>query len=409
LFLVLYVAVSRFLFIGRPNEVLVFSGRKHRDRLPDGRVVTVGYRKVFGGRAWRMPIVETVQRLDLTTLPVKVVVADAYTKPGVQISVQAIANVKISSDPKIVGNAIERFLGRSRAEIAQVAKDTLEGHLRQVLATMDPVEINEQRIKFAESLKREASDDLEKLGLQLDTLKIQHIMDKEGYLENFGRKAIAEVLRNAAIAESDAEREAAQAEAEAKRRAEVANQEAEKAIAQATNELRKLTADWGAQVHSQEERTAAAAQAARAQAEQELQKVRAELEKRRLEVDVVVPAEAQRQAQEIRAKGQAAYVEERGRAAAQVFDLMNQAWADAGHRAKEIFIIEHLEEILEKIVAAVRNVKVGEVTLLDSGDGASLASYVRAYPAIVGAVLDEVRKATGVDVQEVLAPRKRVG
>ena len=109
----------------------------------------------------------------------------------------AVANVKISSDPKLIGNAIERFMGRDPIEIQRVAKETLEGHLRGVLATLTPEEVNEDRLKFANALVAEAEEDFVKLGLHLDTLKIQNVADPVNYLESIGRKRIAEVIRDA--------------------------------------------------------------------------------------------------------------------------------------------------------------------------------------------------------------------
>jgi flotillin len=411
IFGILYFAISRFMYIGRPNEVLIFSGRQHKERMDDGTVSKVGYRKIFGGRAWRTPILENVERIDLTTIPVKVSISNAYSRGGIPLTVQAIANVKVSSDRRVVGNAIERFLGRSRAEIQQVARETLEGHLRQVLAEMTPEEVNEERLIFAKKLKDEADDDLAKLGMDLDTLKIQHISDDTDYLDSIGRKQIAEILKKAEIAESDAEREAAQTEADAAGRAEVAKQEAFKAIAVSKNEYRRIAADLEGKARSEEERTTAAAHTARALAEQELQKVRSELEQKRLNADVVAPADAQKRAREVEAKGKAAYVGEEGKAQAAVLQMLNEAWGDAGHRAKEIYLIQQLETIVGKVVDAVRKVHVDNVNLLDNGEGTSLPAYVSAYPAIVTAVLKELRAATGIDVPEVLTDRtpKRTG
>jgi flotillin len=402
IFGVLYFAISRFMYIGRPNEVLIFSGRRHKERMDDGSVVQVGYRKIFGGRAWRMPILEDVQRIDLTTIPVKVSISNAYSRGGIPLTVQAIANVKVSSDRRIVGNAIERFLGRSRAEVQQVARETLEGHLRQVLAEMTPEEVNEERLVFAKKLQAEADDDLAKLGLDLDTLKIQHISDDTEYLDSIGRKQIAEILKRAEIAESDAEREAAQTEADSAGLAEVARQEASKAIAISQNEMRRVVADLEGQAKSEEERTSAAAHTARALAEQELQKVRSELEQKRLEADVVAPADAEKRAREVEAKGKAAFVGEEGKAQAAVLQMLNDAWGGAGHRAKEIYLIQQLEDIVGKVVEAVRKVQVANVNLLDNGEGTSLPAYVSSYPAIVTAVLKELREATGIDVPQVL-------
>jgi flotillin len=212
---VVLIAIYRSLLrICRPNEILIFSGRQHRT--PDGS--SVGYRVVFGGRGMRIPLVETVSRMDVSLISVPIAVQGAYSSGGIPLNVHAIANIKVSTDHRYIGNAIERFLGRDRQEIARVVKETLEGHLRGVLATMTPEALNQDRLEFAKHLEQSAVPDFQKLGLELDVLKIQHVSDDGNYLESIGRQRIAEILRTAEVAESDATREAEQAEAGAKAR-----------------------------------------------------------------------------------------------------------------------------------------------------------------------------------------------
>src|SRR5690606_28687318 len=122
------------------------------------------------------------------------------------------------------------------------AQQTLEGALREVLAQLTPEEVNEDRLKFADSLIHAAADDLDKLGLQLDTLKIQSVPDDTGYLDSLGRPAIAQALRDAENAENQAQQEITQAQAEANRRAEVARAEAQAQIIAKQNELRRVKA-----------------------------------------------------------------------------------------------------------------------------------------------------------------------
>ncbi|MES1228479.1 MAG: flotillin family protein, partial [Armatimonadota bacterium] len=241
------------LYICPPNEVLIFSGR--RKRLSDGS--SRGFRAVFGGRGVKFPIIEQVTRMSLNIMEVPIAIRGAYSKGGVALNVDAIANVKISSDPVVIGNAIERFLGRDPNEIRRVAKETLEGHLRGVLAKLTPEEINEDRLKFAEELSQESEQDLKKLGIHLDTFKIQHISDDKHYLDSIGREAIANVIRDAEIAESDAKRSAEQAEAESRGRANVIRANVEANISTMVNELRKVQAELDAQVRAEEERTLA--------------------------------------------------------------------------------------------------------------------------------------------------------
>ncbi len=146
--------------------------------------------------------------MDVSLISVPMAVEGAYSEGGIPLSVHAIANVKVSSDRRFIGNAIERFLGRDRAEIARVVEGDARGPPARRARKMTPEEVNEDRLKFARQLGEEAEADLEKLGLQLDTLKIQHVADDRNYLDCIGRKRIAEVLRTAEVAESDAMRAA---------------------------------------------------------------------------------------------------------------------------------------------------------------------------------------------------------
>jgi flotillin len=397
------LAARALVHVCRPNEVLIFAGRAHRAR--DGG--SVGFRVVSGGRAVRIPLLEQVERMDVSLLSVPMTVTGAYSLGGIPLTVQAVANVKVSSEPEVLGNALERFLGVGRDTIAEVARETLEGHLRGVLATMTPEQVNEDRLTFADRLAEEAGEDLRQLGLQLDTLKIQHVSDERRYLDSIGRVRISEVLREAEVAESDAARAATEAEAASKARAQVAEAQAEARIQQHHHALSEQRAGLEALARSEEERALAAAEGARAEAEKALQEVRAEVEELRLRADVIVPAEARRRARELEAAGTAAPVAENGRATAESLALVSEAWRATEGRAVEMFVLQHLEELLGTVAGAASRVRVDAVSLLDSGDGATLASYLRAYPAAVAELLREVSATLGVDIPAVLSgPRE---
>lgn len=397
-FLIFIWFIRSFLFICRPNQILIFSGRKH---MVEGR--QIGYRVAFGGRSIRTPLLETVHAMDVSLISVPMAVHGAYSKGGIPLAVNAIANIKVSTHPQIVGNAIERFLGRDRAEIARVAKETLEGHLRGVLAQMTPEQVNHDRLEFVNRLENDVKDDLAKLGLQLDTLKIQHVADDRNYLESIGRTIIAEILRDAEVAESNAIRAAEEAEAAAHARGEVAKLNATAAIQAKENELRQIRAELEAQAKSEEERTEAAAQEARAHAEQELQQIRGELEQLRLAADVTIPAQVQRKVRELYAAGKAASISANGEAQAQALASVAEAWAESSGKAMEMFVLQHLDEILAQVTKAASRMRVGEVNLIDSGDGKTMPAYLASYPAAVGALLEQVSKTLGVDVPRLLA------
>ncbi|BBD55707.1 flotillin family protein [Planktothrix agardhii 1032] len=384
--------LNTFLQICKPNEILILSGRKRRNQ--DGQ--ELGYRVIFGGRTMCIPILETVKTMDLRTMPVRVEVKNAYSKGGTPLNIQAIANVKISNDRKIVGNAIERFLERDRSEISRVAKETLEGNLRGVVGTLTPEQLNEDRLQFAESIAEDVSRDLSKLGLQLDTLKIQSVSDDVDYLNSIGRRQIALIVRDAEIAESNAMAEAEQTEADCRRQAEVAKTQAQTIVLQKGNELRKIKAELEQQARSEEERTTAAGEEARAKAEQLLQTVRAELERLRLESDEVLPADAQRQAQELRARGEAASLTENALAAATVTDLLNQVWQETGSDASELFNLQQIEMILREAAKVPNRVKLQNINVIDSGDGKSVAGVVNIYPEIFRQFLETVEHILGV-------------
>ncbi len=404
--LALVAFLKSFLIIGKPNELLVFSGRRYR--LPSGE--TVGSRAVRGGRSIRLPIIEKVDRMDMTLMPVDIQIRDAYAKGNIRINVDAVANAKITNDERMLHFAIERLLGKPRAQIRQLVKETLEGTLRGVIAQLTPEEINHDRQKLSERLKQEVADDLGRMGLQVDTFKIQHIYDDVNYLDSIGRIRIAEVLRDAEIAESDARREAEQSVAAAASRGKVAHEKAGAQVAQKQNELKKVQAELDADARAEEEVTAAAGREAKAIALQELQKIRAQLETLRLEAEEIIPADKERQAKELRAAGDAAIRSETGRAQAAALASMFGAWRAAGDRAREIFLIQQIDRILADVAQATDELVVEHVNLIDGGDGRTLARHVASYPAIVHEILDRIRDTVGIDIPALLTtPHERGG
>src|SRR3954451_20244504 len=126
--LVLLAVYRAFLFICRPNELLIVSGRQQR--LPDG--TRKDFSVVQAGRVWRWPFLERANRMDMRTIPGSLEVKNADLKGHVPLTVHAVANVKITNDPVFVNNAVERFLGFGQGEIRTVAQQTLEGALREV-------------------------------------------------------------------------------------------------------------------------------------------------------------------------------------------------------------------------------------------------------------------------------------
>jgi flotillin len=395
--------INALVQICDPNKILIISGRKYRRA--DGQ--TLGYRVIYGGRTFRIPILETVKTMDLTTMPVPIEVTNAYSKGGTPLDIQAIANVKIARDEVLVGNAIERFLGRGREEISRVARETLEGNLRGVVATLTPEQLNEDRLQFAERIASDVRNDLVKLGLQLDTLKIQSVADHVDYLNSIGRRQIANVVRDAEIAESNAVAEAEQIEADSAREAEVAKTQARTVIQEKENELRRITAEVEKQARIEEERTQAAAAEARARAQRELQAIRANLEQARLEVEQVLPAKAQQRAQEFQARGAAATLEENAKASAQASQMLVQVWQETGVDASQIFLVQQLEMVLKEAGRIPGRLHLGQVNVIDNGDGKAIASLLNAYPEMVKQFLRQSEEILGIPLAAGLTPQPK--
>ena len=395
--LVIY-ALSRFLVICKPNEVVIVSGRKHR--LPDGSIV--GYKVLHGGRGFCIPVLEEVNRMDVRLVPVLVEVQNAYSKGGIPLTVHAIANVKVSSDPALVRNAIERSLSMSSSQIAAVAEQTLEGVLREVVAELTPEEVNEDRLKFAQTLMRYAKDDFDKLGLELDVLKVQSVADEQNYLNNLGRARIARMVRDAQNAENLANQTITEAQATAKSRAESAAKQAEARMLTKQNEVRAELANLEAEAKAVENEALVAAETARAEAEQELQSLRTDLERLRLECDVFLPAEAARLSAEADARARAAPVVETGKANAEALRMVAHEWQAAGNDARELYVLQHLRELVEVAVQRVSQTKIAELHVVDGGDGSSFVGTVSSFPAAVSRVLAETGRMIGVDMGQLL-------
>ncbi len=403
--LVVILAVKSLIVICPPNRVAVISGRGKATA--DGTVA--GYRVLQGGRTIRIPLLEKVDWIDLNTIAIDVSVHNAYSRGAIPLDVQAVGNVKVSSKPGVLDNAIERFLGRPTEYIQKLAKETLEANLRGVLATLTPEEVNEDRLKFAQTLIEEADDDMRTLGLDLDVLKIQNVTDEVDYLDSVGRRRTASVLMEARVAEAERTAEAEEAEAESKRRAEVARVTAELAIAEKRNSLRVKQAELDAEALAREEEAKVAGDRARAVAEQSLQQERIELERRRLEADVVAPARARKEAAELDAKGQAAKIIEDGSASIEVFRRLVEQYQAAGTDAQRIFVLNMLPELVDKIVSTVEGVEIDKISVIDSGVGQGVPNVVSQMPAAVIRIVEQIENATGVDILKGLAGNGHVG
>jgi flotillin len=323
---------------------------------------------------------------------IDVAAVNAYCKGGIPLTVQGVANVKIAGHEPILNNAIERFLGRSRAEIMQIAKATLEGSLRGILSTMTPEQVNEDKILFAERLVHEVESDMTALGLVVDTMKIQNVHDEVKYLDSIGRKRSAEVVSAARVAEANAkadslvrESENLQREVESQITAQIetAKADAQKRLADALSRRAAVVA---------EEQAVVMAQVAQARAELEVQKARIEQMRRKLDADVIQPAKASAEASENEAKASTASIVEEGRARAEALRKLAESWKQAGPQARQVMLTQKILPIIQAMTDMVAETKVDKVTMIDSGSGMGAGKLISG--------IEQVKQLFGIDLVE---------
>ncbi len=385
-----WFVIRKLYYICQPSEILIFAGSKTRysDRKE------VGYRLVKGGSSIRVPMLEEAFKMDLTNMIIELKVANAYSKGGIPLTVEGVANIKIAGEEPTIHNAIERLLGKSRKQIELLAKQTLEGNLRGVLASLTPEQVNEDKIAFAKSLLEEAEGDLEKLGLVLDNLQIQNISDEVHYLDSIGRKQQAELLRDARIAEAKAQAASTIKNSENKRVTslrqigrdlEIAKAQAEKRIRDAITKREALVAEVEAEV---------VAQLAKAEAEVAVQTERIKQVQQQLQADIIAPAEAGCQEAIAKAQGDAASIIEDGKAQAIGTQRLAESWKTAGDNAKEIFLFQKLETLIKMMASGVPEVEVETITVVD-GQNSNQATNIATF-------LEQLRQTTGMDIPEIV-------
>jgi flotillin len=389
--------VRKFYHICQPSEVLIFAGPS--SRTSSGK--EVGYRLIKGGSSLQIPLLEMALRMELTNMTIDLRVTNAYSKGGIPLNVEGVANIKIAGEDPIIHNAIERLLGKTRKEIEELAKETLEGNLRGILASLTPEQVNEDKLAFAKILLEEAEDDLEKLGLVLDTLQIQNISDEVHYLDSIGRKQQAELQRDARIAEAQAqaesiirasENERVTALRRIERDVEVAKADADRRVRDSLTRRTAAVAEVESLVHIQ---------VAKAQAELAVQRERIKQVEYQLQADVIAPAEANRQTAIAVAKGNASQIIAAGEANSSGIRQLATSWQAAGSSAREMFIYQKLEPLMDVLAQGVPEIRIDQLTVFDQNPAKNSAGSPSNIPPL-GSWLEQLRQGTGIDAPQLL-------
>ncbi len=207
---------------------------------PDTAYIISGLRKkiIIGKASIRIPFFERVDKLKLQLIAVDVKTSSAVpTADYININVDANVNIKVSSNPELINIGAENFLNKEPAYISQVAREVLEGNMREIVGQMPLEAMVNDRKAFAEKVQENAAPDLKRMGLEIVSFNVQNFRDDQNLIENLGIDNTTKIQKKAAIAKAESEKEIEIAKAQAKKEANDAKVLAETEIAQKNNEL----------------------------------------------------------------------------------------------------------------------------------------------------------------------------
>ena len=348
--LIIVVLLAVFIFIigyvkAPPDMAYIISGLKHKSKV------------VIGRASFRFPFFERMDRLNLRLIPIDVKTSNAVpTADYININVDATVNVKISNEPDKLRLAAENFLNKPTDYVAAVAREVLEGNVREIVGKMKLEEMVSDRQKFANLVKENAEPDLAAMGLDIISFNVQNFVDGNEVIENLGIDNIVKIKKAAAIARAESERDIKVAQASADKESNDAAVLAQTEIAKRQNELaikkselqldadtKKAMADAAYEIQKEEQRktieiTTANANIARQEREIELQEKAVQVKERALEAEIKKQAEADKYAAQ--QKADAILYQRQKDAEAKQFEAQREAEARKAQAAADRFAKE---------------------------------------------------------------------
>ncbi|UOE94327.1 flotillin family protein [Alkalihalobacillus sp. LMS39] len=455
------VFVSKYRTAG-PDEALIvtgsYLGKKNVNVDEAGNRIKI----VRGGGTFILPVFQQAKPLSLLSSKLDVQTPEVYTEQGVPVMADGTAIIKIGSSIGEIATAAEQFLGKTKADREQEAKEVLEGHLRSILGSMTVEEIYRNREKFSQEVQKVASYDLAKMGLVIVSFTIKDVRDSNGYLDSLGKPRIAQVKRDADIATAEAVKETrikqAEAEKEAKkseleRATEIA--EAEKSnqlkIAEYRQEQDRARARADQSYHLEEARSKqevteqqmqiqiierqkqieleekeilrrekqydsevkkkadADRYAVEQSAEAEKRKQLAEADANKYRIEAMAKAEAEKiridglaraEAEKAQGESEAEVIRLKGLAEAEAKEKIAEAYEQYGEAAMLDMILQMLPSYAKEIASPLAN--IDKITVVDTGGNGSNsgANKVTGYATDLMSTLQESLKASsGIDVK----------
>ena len=438
---------------------------------PDTAFIISGFKKgqriLIGKAGIKLPFFERLDKLSLKLVAIDVKTSDAVpTADYINIQVDAAVNIKVGDEPQKLQKASQNFLNRDSEYIAKVAREVLEGNMREIVGKMRLEEMVSDRQKFAELVKENAEPDLAAMGLDIISFNVQNFVDSNQVIENLGIDNIVKIKKSAAIARANSEKEIKIAQARANKEANDERVLAETEIAKKNNDLaiksaelkkesdiKKAEADAAYKIQEEQQRkeleiTSANANIARQEREVELRAREVEVTEKSLEAEVKKKAEAERYAKQQQAEAElyqrqkeaearqfeaqrqaeaqkaeaeamryakeqeAAGIRAVGEAEASAIQAKGIAEAEAMEKKAEAYakynkaaVAEMMIKVLPDIAAKVAEPlgQIDKITIIGGGDGENGVGKVAGnVPVVMAKVFESMKEATGIDLSEII-------
>ena len=371
---------------------------------PDTAYIISGLRKrriLIGRAGWRIPLIERVDKLSLRVMQVDVKTTDAVpTNEFINVSVDGVANIKISSDPVLLERAAQALLGMKQTDLIGLVTQVLEGNMREIVGSVGLKEMVQDRQGVAKKNTENVVPDMEKLGIEVVNFNIQNFKDNAGTIENMGIDNVEQIRKNAQIAKANAQRDIAIATSEAQQQANAIKVEAEKKIAEQNAQLlvqqaemkvkadsKKAEADAAYSIQQENQRktieiTKANADIARREKETELAEKEIALKERQLDADIRKQADAMKYKAEKEAE--ADLIRRQRDAEAKKYEAIQEAEARKAEAEAVRFAMEQeAEGIRAKGIAEAEAIEKKAEAQRKMGEASVLEMYLNALPEIV--------------------------
>ena len=362
----------------------------------------LGKKRILIGKAgWRIPFFERVDKLSLRVMQVDVKTSDAVpTNEFINVSVDGVANIKISSEPDLLQRAAETLLGMRQNEMISLVTQVLEGNMREIVGSVGLKEMVQDRQGVAKKITENVVPDMEKLGIEVVNFNIQNFKDGAGTIENMGIDNVEQIRKNAQIAKANAQRDIAIATAQAQQEANAVKVESEKKIAEQNAELvvqqsemkvkadtKRAEADAAYSIQQESQRktieiTKANADIARREKEAEMAEREIAIKERKLDAEIRKQADAMKY--KVEKEAEADLVRRQKEAEAKTYEAIKEAEARKAEAEALRFAMEQeAEGIRAKGLAEAEAIEKKAEAQKKMGEASVLEMYLNALPEVV--------------------------